>query len=127
MTEQNNRGSRRVYLDFVGCRLNQAEIERMGRQFVARGDVLTDSPAAADLVVVNTCAVTNTAARRSRQLIRQEGRTHARGEIVATGCDAEHSPEKLASLPGVAHVVGNMPDAHPVAPRRGGDTGPPPH
>ncbi|NLH09526.1 MAG: tRNA (N(6)-L-threonylcarbamoyladenosine(37)-C(2))-methylthiotransferase MtaB [Chloroflexi bacterium] len=124
MTEQNNRGSRRVYLDFVGCRLNQAEIERMGRQFVARGDVLTDSPADADLVVVNTCAVTNTAARKSRQRIRQVGRTNARAEIVATGCYAELSPEKLASLPGVAHVVGNMQNDHLVALISGEDTGP---
>lgn len=100
--------SRRVYLDFVGCRLNQAEIERMGREFAARGDVLADSPGDADVVVVNTCAVTGTAARKSRQMIRQAGRANPGAEIVATGCYAELSPEKLAGLPGVTHVIGNL-------------------
>jgi threonylcarbamoyladenosine tRNA methylthiotransferase MtaB len=98
---------RAVYLDFVGCRLNQAEIERMGRQFAARGDVLVDDPADADLVVVNTCAVTTTAARKSRQAVRQAGRANGAAQIIATGCYAELSPERLSDLPGVARVVGN--------------------
>ncbi|HEC24116.1 MAG TPA: hypothetical protein ENI95_14485, partial [Chloroflexi bacterium] len=49
-------GGRRVYLGFTGCRLNEAEIERLGRQFAARGDVITREAAEADLVVINTCA-----------------------------------------------------------------------
>ncbi len=107
MSEQSSEG-RRVYLDFVGCRLNQAEIERMGRQFAARGDTLAGSAADADLVVVNTCAVTKTAARKSRQMIRQAGRANPGAQIVATGCYAEISPEKLAHLPNVAQVIGNL-------------------
>ncbi len=48
----------RVYLDSVGCRLNQSEIEAYARQFTAAGHTLVASAEEADLVVVNTCAVT---------------------------------------------------------------------
>src|SRR5690606_8089914 len=118
MSEQSSEG-RRVYLDFVGCRLNQAEIERMGRQFAARGDTLAGSAADADLVVVNTCAVTKTAARKSRQMIRQAGRANPGAQIVATGCYAEISPENLAHLPNVAQVIGNLEKAR-LVPLTGG-------
>lgn len=105
MSEKGN--GRRVYLDFVGCRLNQAEIERMARQFAARGDRIAHRAADADLVVINTCAVTHEAARKSRQVIRQVGRTNPDARILATGCYVELDPEKLAALPGVAGVFGN--------------------
>jgi threonylcarbamoyladenosine tRNA methylthiotransferase MtaB len=52
----------KIYLDTLGCRLNQAEIERMAREFRAAGHELVASPAEADLAVVNTCAVTVPAA-----------------------------------------------------------------
>lgn len=98
---------RKVFLDFVGCRLNEAEIEHMARQFAARGDAITHDPAQADLVILNTCAVTNEAARKSRQMIRQAGRASPAARIVATGCYAELDGEGVAGLPGVARVIGN--------------------
>ena len=100
-------GGRRVYLGFTGCRLNEAEIERLGRQFAARGDVITREAAEADLVVINTCAVTKEATRKSRRLIRQAARANPDARIIATGCYAELSPEQVAALPGVARVIGN--------------------
>lgn len=105
---------RRVHLDFLGCRLNQAEIDRIGRDFKARGDVLTDSPADADLVVINTCAVTNEATRKSRQLILQAGRANPDVEIVATGCYAELEPDKINTLPNVNTIISNLDKDHLV-------------
>ena len=56
----------KVFLDTIGCRLNQSEIEKMAGQFRAAGHVLVDNPSEADLVVVNTCVVTIEATSDSR-------------------------------------------------------------
>ena len=63
----------KVYLDTVGCRLNQSEIETYARQFSAAGYTLVATMEEADLMVLNTCAVTAPAASDSRQKIRQAG------------------------------------------------------
>jgi threonylcarbamoyladenosine tRNA methylthiotransferase MtaB len=94
-------------LDFVGCRLNEAEIEQLARRFSGRGDVITRDVAEADVIILNTCAVTKEAARKSRQMIAQAARANPNASIVATGCYAELAPERLSCLPGVAQVVGN--------------------
>ncbi len=75
----------KIYLDTIGCRLNQAEIERYARQFHAAGHILVATPEQADLAVVNTCSVTAAAASDSRQKIRQAGRAGVK-DIVVTGC-----------------------------------------
>lgn len=95
----------KVYLDMVGCRLNQSELEVFARQFRAAGHVLAADPAEADLVVINTCAVTAAADADSRQKIRQAAR--AGSKIVVTGCWSTLHPEDAASLPNVAQVVMN--------------------
>jgi threonylcarbamoyladenosine tRNA methylthiotransferase MtaB len=96
----------RIYLDSIGCRLNQAEIERYARQFRAAGHTLVATPEEADLAVVNTCAVTAAAASDSRQKIRQMNRAGA-GEVVVTGCWSTLKPREAAALPGVSQVVTN--------------------
>ena len=97
----------KVYLDTVGCRLNQAEIERMAREFRAAGHTLVASPGEADLVVLNTCAVTQKAVADSRQKARRAARAGA-GEVVLTGCWATLEPQQAAALPRVARVVPNV-------------------
>ena len=61
----------------------------------------------ADIVVVNTCSVTAEADRAARAFIRRAHRLNPEARIVVTGCYAQREPESLASLPGVAAVVGN--------------------
>ncbi|MBI4927722.1 MAG: MiaB/RimO family radical SAM methylthiotransferase, partial [Anaerolineae bacterium] len=95
-----------VYLDTIGCRLNQSEIEAYARQFRAAGHCLVASAAEADLVVINTCAVTTEAASDSRQKIRQAARAGVT-EILTTGCWATLNPQEAAGLPGVSRVVAN--------------------
>jgi len=95
----------KVFLDMVGCRLNQAEIERLARQFLAAGCEVVPSADQADLAVVNTCTVTSQAAADSRQKVRQAGRRA--GRVVATGCWASLEPQAAAALPGVSRVVSN--------------------
>jgi threonylcarbamoyladenosine tRNA methylthiotransferase MtaB len=96
----------KIYLDTIGCRLNQSEIESMARQFRMAGHEIVASPEQAELAVVNTCAVTNDAASVSRSKIRQIARLGV-DEIVATGCWATLQPKEAASLPNVLNVVPN--------------------
>jgi threonylcarbamoyladenosine tRNA methylthiotransferase MtaB len=96
----------KVYLDTIGCRLNQSEIESMARQFRAAGHEIVAAAGSADMAVVNTCAVTAAAASDSRATIRRIARAGA-GKIVASGCWATLQPESAAGLPKVWRVVTN--------------------
>lgn len=97
----------KVFFDTVGCRLNQAEIEHMAAQFRAAGHLVVDTSEGADLVVVNTCAVTAAATSDSRQKARQ---AHLAGahKIVLTGCWATLEPDKAREIPGVSDVISNL-------------------
>ena len=96
----------KIYLDTIGCRLNQSEIETMARQFRAAGHEIVASAEQAEMAVVNTCAVTNEAASDSRGRIRQIARAGV-NEIVATGCWTTLYPKQAGELPNVLHVVPN--------------------
>jgi threonylcarbamoyladenosine tRNA methylthiotransferase MtaB len=102
-----------IFLDTIGCRLNQSEIEAFALQFRLAGHTLVANPAQADLVVVNTCAVTAEAASDSRQKIRQAAR-HGKPEVVVTGCWATLEPIAAAALPNVSRVVPNLDKDHLV-------------
>jgi threonylcarbamoyladenosine tRNA methylthiotransferase MtaB len=96
----------RIYLDTIGCRLNQSEIETFAWQFQAAGHSLTATPADADLVVINTCTVTAAAASDSRQKIRKAARLGAQ-KIILTGCWSTLNPDEAATLPGVSTLISN--------------------
>jgi len=96
----------KIYLDTIGCRLNQSEIETMARQFRVAGHEVVSTPEFADMAVVNTCAVTTQAASDSRGKIRTIARAGV-NEIVATGCWTTLQPKEAAALPNVLRVVTN--------------------
>lgn len=97
----------KIFLDTIGCRLNQAEIESLAGRFRAAGHEIVPTAAEADLAVVNTCTVTAKAASDSRAALRRANRLGA-GEVVATGCWATLEPAAAAALPGVTRVVANL-------------------
>ncbi len=97
----------KVYLDWVGCKLNEAELERYAAQLRMAGHDLVPSPEEADLVIVNTCAVTGEAASDSRGKIRNAAR-RSNARIVATGCWATLDPSSAATLPNVEWVINNL-------------------
>ncbi len=97
----------KVYLDSVGCRLNQSELERLARQFKRAGYAIAASPKESDLVVINTCTVTSAAAADSRAKARRAHRQNPNAKIVLTGCWSSMEPAAAASLPGVTRVVPN--------------------
>ncbi len=104
----------KIYLDSIGCRLNQGEIEKMAAQFRAAGHELVGSDFDADLVVINTCAVTGEAASDSRGKVRHAARASVE-QIVVTGCWATLDPQAAAALPGVMRVVDNEHKDHLVS------------
>lgn len=97
----------KIFFDTIGCRLNQAEIETLARQFRRAGHEIVAEAAEADVAVVNTCSVTSAAASDSRAAIRRANRLGV-GEVVATGCWATLEPEKAAELPGVRKIIPNL-------------------
>ena len=104
----------KIYLDMIGCRLNQSEIERMAAQFRSAGHEIVSSAEMAEVVVVNTCAVTGNAVADSRKKIRQALRGGAE-YVLATGCWATLAPEDTAALADVVRVVNNEEKEHLVA------------
>ena len=96
-----------VHFQTLGCRLNEAELESWARQFRQQGDSVAADIEHADLVVVNTCAVTEEAVRKSRRLIRRAQRSNPQAKLVVSGCYASLNPEESSSLPGVDLLVAN--------------------
>ncbi len=97
----------RIHFTNLGCKLNQAEVERLSRQFLAAGHSLAADLEEADLHVVNSCTVTHLAARDSRKVARRGHRRNPALRTVLTGCYATGSPEEAAALAGVDLVVPN--------------------
>ena len=103
----------KVYLDSIGCRLNQAEIEKFASQFHAQGHEIVASPEIADLVVINTCSVTSEAASDSRQKIRQASKAGCQ-RIIPVGCLSSLEGDSLRDLQGVDLVIPNSEKDHLV-------------
>jgi threonylcarbamoyladenosine tRNA methylthiotransferase MtaB len=93
-------------LETIGCRLNIGEVQSVARELARAGHRVVGPGETAEFCVVNTCAVTNIASKKSRQLIRQLKRANPGAAVVVTGCDAELSPHQMHEL-GVDLVVGN--------------------
>ena len=96
-----------VYLHSLGCRVNQSEVETMTHELTAAGHIIVTDPAQADLCVLNTCAVTAVAERKSRHRLQALARANPEALIAAVGCYATLKPQECAALPGVSWVVPN--------------------
>lgn len=96
-----------VHLKTLGCRLNEAELETWAQAFQKAGHRITREAESANLVVINSCAVTQDAARKSRNLIRRIHRDNPRAKLVVSGCYATLNRDEAAALMGVDLVVGN--------------------
>ena len=104
----------KVFLNSIGCRLNQSEIETMARQLLAAGHEIVTESAEADKVIINTCAVTAEAARDARSQTRRIHRSNPGAEIVLTGCYATIAPDELGKVQGAGRVVVNQQKAQLV-------------
>ena len=95
------------YIENFGCRATQADGAALESQFLERGLERAHAARDAEIVVLNTCTVTEGADKDARASIRRVRRENPDCLILVTGCYAQRAPEELAALPGVTWVVGN--------------------
>ena len=96
----------KVFFDMVGCRLNQAEIDKMSLDFQTAGHTVVNKAALADMIVVNTCSVTTQAASDSRQKIRHYSSLGGK-EVISTGCWTTLEPTAASQLGSGIRVIQN--------------------
>ncbi|WP_077308573.1 tRNA (N(6)-L-threonylcarbamoyladenosine(37)-C(2))-methylthiotransferase MtaB [Terribacillus halophilus] len=92
----------------LGCKVNHYETEGIWQKFKAEGYERVDFDHQSDVYVINTCTVTNTGDKKSRQIIRRAVRKNPEGVICVTGCYAQTSPGEIMEIPGVDIVVGTQ-------------------
>ncbi|MEK5173390.1 tRNA (N(6)-L-threonylcarbamoyladenosine(37)-C(2))-methylthiotransferase MtaB [Heyndrickxia sp. FSL W8-0496] len=92
----------------LGCKVNHYETEAIWQLFKAQGYDRVDFESMADVYVINTCTVTNTGDKKSRQVIRRAVRKNPDAVICVTGCYAQTSPAEIMAIPGVDIVVGTQ-------------------
>ena len=98
----------RASLHTLGCRLNQAETSLLGERLRRDGYQLVEFGQPTDLLVLNTCSVTEDAERTSRYLIRKTLKHSPHAFIAVTGCYAQTGPEGLKKQAGIDLIVGNQ-------------------
>jgi len=92
----------------LGCKVNQYETESIWQLFKRNGYEQVDFENIADVYVINTCTVTNTGAKKSRQIIRRAINRNPDAVIAVTGCYAQTSTTEVLDIPGVDIVIGNQ-------------------
>jgi threonylcarbamoyladenosine tRNA methylthiotransferase MtaB len=95
----------RVHYHTFGCKANQYDTERMRQETEARGGQTVVARDDADVVVVNTCTVTNQADAEARRFIRRLHRERPNAKVVVAGCSAVMREAEYRSMPGVTEVV----------------------
>ena len=91
----------------LGCRTNQYEAQAYRDQLLSLGYFEAGKDDKADICIVNTCTVTESADKSSRHAIRQLIRENEGSQVLVTGCFADRQPQVVGSIPGVSHVVPN--------------------
>ncbi|MBE0637911.1 MAG: tRNA (N(6)-L-threonylcarbamoyladenosine(37)-C(2))-methylthiotransferase MtaB [Bacteroidales bacterium] len=90
---------KKITFKTLGCRLNQFETDALASQFQKNGYTVVDFNENADVVVVNTCTVTDQSDQKSSQMIRQAARKHQGAMLVVTGCMVNNHKQTLESNP----------------------------
>lgn len=104
-TNDSNKAPKAFYHTF-GCKLNFAETSTVASMLAEKGIHRVNPGETPDIVIVNTCSVTELADKKCRQTIRAFARKWSNAAIVVTGCYAQLKPQEVASLPGVEIVAG---------------------
>lgn len=107
MIDNSTFGTLKALFHTFGCKLNFAETSTVARMFAEEGITRVGPGDTPDVIVINTCSVTELADKKCRQAIRSFHRRYPDAAILVTGCYAQLKPSEVASLPGVAVVAGN--------------------
>lgn len=92
----------------LGCKVNQADTASMENLFLRGGHQLVSFDGEADVYIINTCVVTNTGQRKSRQTIHRAIRKNPNALIVVTGCYPQTAAEEVKAIAGVDMIIGNQ-------------------
>ena len=92
----------------LGCKVNQADTASMENLFLRSGHQLVSFDGEADVYIINTCVVTNTGQRKSRQTIHRAIRKNPNALIVVTGCYPQTAAEEVKAISGVDMIIGNQ-------------------
>ncbi len=107
MIDNNIFHNKKVAFHTLGCKLNFAETSAIGKKMSDEGFVKVRVGEQADVCVINTCSVTDTADRKCRQAISRLNRQHPNAIMVVTGCYAQLKPEEISKIEGVDLVLGS--------------------
>ncbi len=103
---ENGTTQMRLAAHTLGCKLNYSETTTITKQFADRGFSVVPLGGVAEVVLLNTCSVTENAERECRHLVRRALRNSPDAFVIVTGCYAQLRPEEIASIPGVDLVLG---------------------
>jgi threonylcarbamoyladenosine tRNA methylthiotransferase MtaB len=98
--------NKKVAFHTLGCKLNFAETSAIGKQLSDEGFTKVRAGEQADVCIINTCSVTDTADHKCRQAIKRLNRLHPSAIMVVTGCYAQLKPQEIAAIEGVDLVLG---------------------
>ena len=99
---------KRIAFYTLGCKVNQADTASMEAIFRSHGYTVVGFNCEADIFVINTCVVTNTGQRKSRQMINRAVRRNPTAFVVVTGCYPQTAAEEVKTIPGVDLIIGNQ-------------------
>ena len=102
---KNSENKKTVLFITLGCKVNQYETNAMSQKFIEKGYKIAEENA--DIIIVNTCTVTNMSDRKSRHMLRQQKQKNPKAVIVATGCYAQVAKDTLKEIPEIDLVLGN--------------------
>lgn len=97
----------KVSINTIGCKLNFAESSALLNLFKSQGFINVENDEQADVCVINTCSVTETAEKECRQLVRKLLRKNPDAFIIVTGCYAQLRPEEIKNIKGVDVILGS--------------------
>ena len=97
---------RKIAFYTLGCKVNQSDTASMEGIFRRAGYEVVDFGSQADVYLINTCVVTNTGQRKSRQIINRAVRHNPLSLIVVTGCYPQTAPEEVRAIAGVDVIIG---------------------
>ena len=107
MIDKSTFSDRKALFHTFGCKLNFAETSTVAKMLAGRGIISAREGETPDIIVVNTCSVTELADKKCRQAIRAFNRRYPAAAIVVTGCYAQHKAADIEKMPGVVIVAGN--------------------
>jgi len=96
-----------VALHTLGCKLNFSETSVIGKEFLRNGFNVVDFRNKADVYVLNTCTVTQSAEKECRQFVRRALKQNPEAYVIVTGCYAQLRPDEIANINGVDAVLGS--------------------